>query len=519
MDRGFLKIESEPSDTYYRVVGAESFKASGVTTTLAAEYGYDNGPWVWPEDANHASLFARSSWASENDAFAVTYMGYHASWSSTDQVPQRAIDDGLISRFGAIDPSDGGTSSRENLDFNWIHTGPDARTQLNLYAMYYRLGLYSDFTYFLTDPLHGDQFAQRDRRGTFGGSGSQVRTLNVAGRQVVTTVGFQERSDIIGLGLLHTEHRDVIDPVDLSSVHEYSGGIYLQADAHLADWVRMDMGLRADAAEFRVDDSIPQNSGNRAAAILSPKLDIVFGPWRSTEFYIDAGEGFHSNDARGVVEHVDPEDGAATMPVTPLVRAEGAEVGVRTSRVAGLVSTVSIWGLGLGSELTFDGDTGETDPSGATRRYGIEFSNFYHLSRWLALDGDAAFTHARYLQETNGGTYIANSIGTVISAGVTVNNGRGWFGSLRERYFGPQPVVQSGSVTEPSSLTFNGRLGWRGRDWELSLDLLNIFNRENDDIEYYYASRLPGEPAGGIVGAQIHPAEPRTARFSLLRRF
>jgi hypothetical protein len=519
IDREFLKFEVEPDDHYYRVVGAESFKAGGVTTTLAAEYGYDDGPWVRPEDANHVSLYGRSTWGSANDEFALTFIGYHASWFSTDQVPQRAIDDGLISRFGTLDPSDGGTTSRENLGFNWIHNGSNARTQLNLYAMYYRLGLYSDFTYFLVDPVHGDQFAQRDQRGTFGGSGSQVRTVRIGGKDVTTTIGFQERADTINLGLFHTENRDVIDPVDLSAVHEYSGGVYIQADARLSDWIRVDAGMRADAAEFLVDDSIPNNSGERAAAILSPKVDVVFGPWRKTEIYVDAGDGFHSNDARGVVEHVNPDDGAATSPVTPLVRAEGAELGVRTSCIPGVVSTVSVWGLDLGSELTFDGDTGETDASGATRRYGIEFSNFYHVSRWVALDADVAFTHARYLQETNGGTYIANSIGTVISAGITANTGRGWFGSLRERYFGPQPVVESGAVYEPSSLTFNGRVGWRGRDWEVSVDLLNIFNRENDDIEYYYASRLPGEAAGGVLDAHVHPAEPRTLRFSLLRRF
>jgi hypothetical protein len=519
VDRDFLKFEVEPSDGYYRVVGAESFKVGAVTTTVAAEYGYDNGPWVRPEDANHVSVYGRSTWASGTDEFAITFLGYHASWYSTDQVPQRAIDEGLISRFGTLDPSDGGVTARENLDFSWIHNGSDARSQLNIYAMYYRLGLYSDFTYFLVDPVHGDQFAQRDRRGTFGGSGSQVRTLNIAGETVSTTIGFQERSDTINLGLFHTEDRNVIDPVDLSAVHEYSGAVYGQADAQLAKWVRLDLGLRADAADFVVDDSIPQNSGRKAAAILSPKLDLVFGPWSKSEIYVDAGDGFHSNDARGVVEHVNPQDGSAESPVPPLVRAEGAEIGVRTSCISGLVSTVSVWGLALGSELTFDGDTGETDAAGATRRYGVEFSNFYHANSWLALDGDVAFTHARYLQETNGGEYIANSIATVISAGMTVNGGHGWFGSLRERYFGPQPVVESGSVYEPSSLTFNGRAGWRSRNWEVAVDLLNIFNRQNDDIEYYYTSRLAGEPPGGVEGAHIHPAEPRTVRFSLLRRF
>jgi hypothetical protein len=518
LERGFVKTEFAPNDDSYRLVAADSIRTAGGSTTFAAEYGYNNGPWVHPEDANHVSTYARRVWTSGENYFSLTFIGYHAAWDSTDQVPLRAIDEGLIPRFGAIDPSDGGTSSRANLDFNWTHSGADSTTQLNLYALYYRLALDSDFTYFLVDPIHGDQFSQRDQRGVFGGSGSQKWTSKVSGHTVTTTVGFQERSDTISLGLFHTEDRGVINPVDLSAVHEYEAGLYLESEAQITGWFRAGAGLRADAADFIVSDSIPQNSGQKAAAILSPKLGLVFGPWGKTELYVDAGDGFHSNDARGTVENVTPS-GSPASPVTPLVRAEGVEVGVRTSYLPGLVSTFSAWGLDLGSELTFDGDTGETDPSGATRRYGVEFANFYHLTPAIALDADVSFTHARYRQETNGGLYVANSIGTVVSGGATVNNGHGWFGSLRVRYFGPQPIIETGAFEEPSSLTVNSRVGWRGHDWEFAVDILNLMNRENDDIAYYYSSRLPGEPAGGINGVQIHPAEPRTARFSFMRRF
>jgi TonB-dependent Receptor Plug Domain len=519
LPQGLVKVEFEPDESYYRIVAADSVPTAGGGAILAAEYGYDNGPWVNPEDADHVSIYGRRFWAFGDNEFTLTLIAYHAAWNSTDQVPERAIDEGLISRFGAIDPTDGGTTTRANLDFNWVHSGPDSTTRLNAYALYYRLSLYSDFTYFLVDPVHGDQFAQRDRRGVFGSSGSHEWTSKTTGRDVKTTLGFDDRSDVIALGLLHTEDRGVISPVDLSSVHEYEGGIYAESEATISDWFKVNGGIRADGARFLVDDSIAANSGGKAAAILSPKLNLVFGPWDKTEFYIDAGDGFHSNDARGTVEHINPADGSPASPVTPLVRAEGVEVGARTSLLPGLVSTVSAWGLDLGSELTFDGDTGETDPSGATRRYGVEFANFYHLTPLIALDADVSFTHARYRQETNGGVYIANSIGTVLTGGVTFNPGSGFFASMRGRYFGPQPIVETGEFYEPSSLTFNGRVGWRSRDWELSVDLLNLLDRRNDDIAYYYTSRLQGEPAAGISGVQIHPAEPRTVRFSILRRF
>lgn len=519
LSQGFSKVEVG-QDGYFRFVAADSLGSpSGAVTTAAFEYGTYDGPWVNPEDANHVSGYLRRSWTAGASAFALTFIGYHAAWNSTDQVPLRAIDAGLIPRFGAIDPSDGGASSRANLDFSWVRVAADGQQSLNLYAMYYRLGLYSDFTYFLVDPVHGDQFGQRDRRGTFGGSGSKERVSEIGGRKLTTTLGFQERSDTIALGLVHTEGRGVVNVVDLSSVHEYAGGFYAQGNVQVLDWLRVQAGVRADAVQFDVDDSDPRNSGDRSAAILSPKLNVVLGPWDKTELYLDAGDGFHSNDARGTVEHVDPQDGSPADPVTPLARAEGAEVGVRTSFVPGLVSTVSVWGLDLASELTFDGDTGETDPSGPTRRYGVEFSNFYHLTSWLALDGDVSFTHARYLQETNGGFDIANSIGTVISGGLTVNLRGGWFGSLRGRFFGPQPIVETGLVDEPSSLTINGRIGWRGGRWELALDLLNMLDRANDDIAYYYTSRLPGEPVTGVADVHLHPAEPRLVRFSVMRRF
>jgi hypothetical protein len=192
---------------------------------------------------------------------------------------------------------------------------------------------------------------------------------------------------------------------------------------------------------------------------------------------------------------------------------------VRTAVAPGLVSTLSVWLLDLDSELTFDGDTGETDASGATRRYGVEWANFYRPAPWLAFDADLAFTRARYRQETNGGFDVPNSIGTVVTGGASAGAAAGWFGSLRLRYFGPQPEVETGQAIEPSSLTWNGRLGWRCPRWVVAADLLNLLDRRNDDIAYDYVSRLPGEPAGGVAGTVLHPAEPRELRGSVTYRF
>ncbi len=514
LPRGFAKLEAGGFG-YSRLVAGDTLGSpGGGATTAGFEAGYYDGPWTNPEDASHFSGYLRRTGGTGDDKWALTLLGYHASWNSTDQVPLRAIDGGLISRFGAIDPSDGGATNRASLSFDWRQTEADGDLRVNVYAIYYRLNLFSDFTYFLVDPVHGDQFNQRDRRGVFGGSAARDYTARLAGRSITTTLGVQARSDTIALGLLHTEDRVALNPVELDSVHEDGAGLYVRSEWHLAEWLRVQAALRADGVDSDVDANLPANSGRRSAALLSPKFGAALGPWDRTELYVDAGDGFHSNDARGTVERVDPADGLPVEPVTPLARAEGAEMGVRTAVAPGLVSTVSVWILDLDSELTFDGDTGETVPSGATRRYGVEFANFYRISPWLALDGDLSFTHARYLEETNGGFQIANSIGTVATSGITAGARRGWFGSLRLRYFGPQPIIEDGSEWEPSSLLFNLRLGWRNARWEASVDILNLFDRTADDIAYYYVSRLPGEPAAGVPDFHIHPAEPREARFA-----
>jgi hypothetical protein len=204
--------------------------------------------------------------------------------------------------------------------------------------------------------------------------------------------------------------------------------------------------------------------------------------------------------------------------VAPLVRSRGAELGVRSSRLRGLVSSVSVWALDLDSELVFVGDAGGTEATGGTRRHGIEFANFYQAADWLAIDADISLTHARY-RHAGPADRVANSIGTVITGGVALGRAEGFFGGVRLRYFGSQPLTEDNSVSAPSSLTLNGRLGWRDRQWEISLNVFNGLDKKNNDIAYFYTSRLPGEPAEGVDDVHLHPAEPLTLRLNLTRRF
>lgn len=521
LPQNFVTVEAGEHSYGRFVMGDTLLGTGGSTTTLGFEATHDDGPWALKENLRRFSGIARHTWRGSNDQeFSLTALGYHAKWNSTDQLPLRAVDAGLIGRYGNIDPTDGGETSRASLSLDWTARSTDSVTRFNVYAIYYRLNLFSNFSYFLDDPVNGDQFNQRDHRGVYGASLERNGTVNWFGRKTEGAVGVQVRADLISqLGLRHTSQRALLNVIRSDDVNEVSTGIFAKATTHWSEWARTDVGLRGDAYSFKVDSDNTLNSGKRTAAIASPKFGLVLGPWNKTELYFNAGLGFHSNDARGTTIRVNPADGTTPVDrVNPLVRSRGFETGLRTSFVPGLVSTVSVWTLDLDSELVFVGDAGGTEASSATRRYGVEFANFYKANPWLTFDADVSFTHARYRQGAPADR-VANSIGTVVTAGVVVGQSEGFFGSVRLRYFGKQPLIEDNSVTEPSSSTINARIGWKSRNWEFALNLLNAMNEKNDDIAYFYTSRLKGEPSPGIDDVHFHPAEPRTVRLSVSRRF
>ena len=513
------------SYNYVRTLLMDSQKIGAGNLLYAFEYNHYDGPWTTPEHSNRFNGFARYHIVNGDDEVNITAGAYHAQWDSTDQVPQLAIQEGIIGRYGAIDPSDGGNTARYGLSADWTHKDANSTTKLAVYGFYYRLNLFSDFTYALVDPVHGDQFEQVDRRWVAGAQLTRTWDNEWWGKKVENTLGVQMRNDYIpDVGLNHTEDRMVLDVWRKDEVEEFTTGIFAKNEVHWTPWLRSELGLRADLYAVDVNSNVPVNSGNNVDGIVSPKASVIFGPWRKTEFYISAGDGYHSNDARGVTINYDPVTGQPQGKVPLLVRTEGAEAGVRTSAVDGLVSTLSLWYLKSDSELTFDGDSGDTEANGASRRYGIEWANFYKPTPWLTLDADLSLTHARYIQpqESDIGTYgdyIANSIPVVFSSGATVETPMGLFFSARLRYFGSQPIIEDNSVREPASLIFDAKAGYRHNNYEIALEALNLFNSHADDIAYYYTYRLPGQPASGVNGTVIHPAEPFEIRASFTLHF
>ena len=517
-------------------VGAHEYERALITKSLpfgdgqllyAIEAAHNNGPWDNPEKFHRLNGVLRYSWGDAAARSSITAMGYSAGWDSTDQIPQRAVDEGLIDRFGAIDPTDGGQTARYSLSYQTERRDADGALKINAYAIQSRLDLFSDFTYNLDNPspLNADQFEQAEHRRVYGGGVSRSFIGKLGDADMVNTVGLQLRQDRLDpVGLYASVDRVRVSTTQEARVRETSAGLYAENSVQWRPWLRSNLGLRWDDYHFDVDSSIAANSGKKSATLASPKFGLVLGPWDQTEFFINYGQGFHSNDARGVTETVTPKELEPAQSSPGLVRSKGSELGLRTEIVPGLQTSLALWQLALGSELVFSGDAGDTEPSGASRRYGIELNNHYVAARWLLLDADVAVSRAHFTTDQGTapdlGRYIPGSVGTVVSLGATVTDYGPWFGHFQLRYFGPRPLIEDNSQRSKATTLGYLRVGYKiSPDLKLALDVFNLFDRQASDIDYYYASRLPGEPAGGVNDIHFHPVEPRTLRVTLTANF
>jgi hypothetical protein len=517
---------------YARALVANSTALGAGNLLYALEAAHNDGPWDNPEKFHRINGVLRYSFGGESMRQSLTAMAYSASWNSTDQIPQRAVDSGLIGRFGAFDPSDGGQTERISLSYRMERATRDGTFRLDAYAIQSRLDLWSDFTFFLDHPsdlgaianpsgINGDQFEQAERRRVFGLATSQTWNTSLAGRDAVNTIGLQVRHDRLDpVGLYSTEARRRVATVQESRVRETSIGAYAENALQWTQWLRSIVGVRADRFDFDVSSSIAENSGKKHATLTSPKLSLIFGPWARTETFVNYGHGFHSNDARGTTETVTPKEGLPAEPVTPLVRSNGAELGVRTEIVPGLQSSLALWQLKLGSELVFSGDAGDTSPSRPSKRYGVEWNNHYIASPWLLLDADLAVSRARYTQADPVGNFIPGSVDKVASLGATFTDFGPWFGQFRVRFFGPRPLIEDDSQRSKATALAYLRVGYKiTKGVKLALDVFNLLDRKASDIDYYYASRLKGEPVDGVNDIHFHPVEPRNVRLTLTANF
>ena len=507
-------------DDYYRALALASSDLAGGTVLSGLDWSTGDGPWTLPQDFAKTSGVLKYTREDKHRGFAVTAMGYDGDWNSTDQIPERAVEAGLIPRFGYVDPTTGGSSHRYSLAVDTWSRADDHGWDASAYAVDYRLQLVSNFTYAL-DQVNGDQFEQYDDRRVYGGRFVYDMGASFNASEGLLRAGAELRiDDIDAVGLYRTQARERFDTVREDRVTQGQYSAFVSHNQRWTDWLRSEVGVRFDAFDFDVDSDLPANSGSANDSIWQPKLTLVFGPWAETEVFLNAGRGFHSNDARGTTIRVDPTDGVTAVErVDPIVAADGAEVGVRSAIVPGLQVAAALWHLDIDSELLFVGDGGITEPSRASERYGVEVGAYWTPLEWLIVDADYAWAHARFADPDPAGDRIPGAVETVVSVGLTVHRDAGWFGGARLRYFGPAPLIEDDSVRSRSTLLVNADVGYRfSPRFDIVATVFNLFDAEDNDISYFYESQLPGEPAP-VADLHFHPVEPRTLRVTAGYRF
>ena len=614
---------------FARFVFGVSQKLGKGNLLCGGEAYHDGGPWVHSDNFYKFNGLVTYSQGAEANGFSITTRAYDgARWNSSDQLPYTAIP--VVGFFGALNPEDGGRSHLYSLQSEWHRKSANSETSFMAYGFYYDLNLWSDFTYYLVDPYKGDQFEQQDRRWVAGFDLRHTIFGHFFGRKTETTFGMQLRNDWIHNGLFRTEDRvrtdktyyianyldepSSLDQVavlpadtDLNKFTETIGSPWVTNKTQWASKFRTILALRGDDGKGVITSFTnptnpnypnypnhypanynPNTDQSVSKFLPSPKASLIFGPWANTEVYVQGGASYHTNDVRGSTQLYEPVSPDYPYYNTPnpikipfLVQTKGAEVGVRTSAVPNLQSTVEVWYLHSNSELLQDGDTGGTSASlESSNRYGIEVGNYYTPLEHLVFDADFADSRAIFTQNDpgdstfytstptgpqlcaknsncfglipiGGGAYLQNPYGKevpeavrwVVAAGATLQDYKRFSASLRLRYFGPRPLTSDAIYNSPSTTLVNLGASYKiNKNWSLWGEVLNLFNRRDHDVDYAYVSQitpaaglgLPATPPTTLAGQEqvasvvnanaaftrvMHPMEPVQARFTLRYSF
>lgn len=520
LDRPFVSVTGGSFD-YRRFLGMASPEVAGGNLLAAFEYEQDNGPWESPNNKDKYNGLLRYSRGDTQNGLSLTFMGFSNHWHSTDQIPQRAIDVGLISRFGFIEETDGGETSRYSGAFDWQRSNVGESTRITAYLQRYDVQLFHNFTYFLNDPVNGDQFEQSEERWTAGGRMTYRRMARFGDTPSENLFGVDVRHDSVGgpLGLYLTRETVRLDTVRADGVDQVSIGLFGETELEWTHRVRTTVGLRGDIYHWDVTANDPRNSGTDTAGIISPKVSTAIGLTGSTELYANWGLGFHSNSALGIVLQVDPFTGEPAPPSPQFARSQGAELGVRTVALPNVQTTVTGWYLDFDSELIYVGDSGSTEDGPASRRFGVEITNYIYPNDWLSADLDISFARARFLNVPAGEDSVPGALNRVIAAGFSLHPPAGVvsgpLGSVRLRHFGPRPLVEDRSVQSKATSIVNGEIGWQfSPQVRLVLEGFNLFNAEVSDIDYFFESRLRHETKP-VEDIHFHAAIPRSVRLHL----
>ena len=470
---------------------------------MAMEYIATDGPFDSPQNFNRLNLFGKYvMYSPENDKVTLTASHFTSRWDASGQIPQREVDNGNITRFGAIDDTEGGETSRTNLNVTYDKYITDNTTlKANAYYSKYAFELYSNFTFFLEDPVNGDQIKQKEDRQIFGANVALNYSTFLGSTELNLTSGFGLRHDIVdGVELSRTLNRSTtLENIQLGDINQTNIDAFVKADFEFGKF-KVAPALRLDYFKFMYYDALQTNyeTQSETKAIVSPKLNFYYNAQDNLQLYLKSGLGFHSNDARVVVAN----NGKDILP-----RSYGADLGTIWKPFPKLVVNSALWYLFLEQEFVYVGDAGIVEPSGKTRRYGLDLGLRYQINDWLFLDSDATYTHARSIDEPEGEDYIPLAPDFTFTGGLSIDDLNGFSGGLRFRYLNDRPANEDNSIVAEGYTVADFNLNYRMKNVTLGVMVENLFDVDWNETQFATESRLQNE-AESVEEIHFTPGTP-----------
>ena len=510
----------------YRLVSMVSPAVGKSKALIAAELGYADGPFLNPQQFRRGKLLAKWQADVGPGTLSLDANAYTSRWNQSGQIPAAEVAAGRLNEFGAIDPTEGGTTSRTGVRASYIAgERDDGRWSMQLHAIDYQLRLFSNFTLFARDQINGDQIEQNDARVTYGLQGNYTRNhhVHVADRAIVGTLnaGVQFRADNVATSLYHSAARRRLgdcfsnrNPCNSTDSRIRNFSLFAEEDVSITSWLQVIAGLRAEQFVWTVDDLDPETNlspettgGTAQRALLSPKISAIVRPTEALAIYLNSGYGFHSNDARGAV---------ASNGRGALARGIGGEVGVRFSPDKRIKTSLDVWYLYLQSELVWSGDNGGTEPSDPSRRYGVDFDITFDPTAWLSFDANIAVGRASLIAAQGTPTTLVLAPRLLGGAGIALHRKQDYV-SLRLRGIGDRPANDDGSLIAEGWALLDLVAGQRvHRNVLLTLTLNNLLNASWREAQFADVSRVasgaderedihftPGMPLTAIAGVEL----------------
>ena len=505
--RPFVRVQAGSFGTRRFVAGGSPRRANA---WLAGEAIVTDGPFRHPQDFTRLNAAGRvRGRLRDGHDVIVSAAAYRGQWNASGQVPARLVDAGVLDRFDAVDPTEGGTTTRAHASVGYDGTAGSARLTAQTYVIGYALDLFSNFTFFARDPRTGDGILQRDRRVVWGGRAQTLVPHALGPFYAIATIGTEWRRDAIDVALLYQQRRTPLASVTDSAVHERDLGLYVQEEIVFGPRVRAIVGTRHDRFVFDVDALTAGPRGTLRPSVTGPKASVIVSPAATAglQLFANFGQGFHSNDARAAVS--DP-----TAPVLPA--SHGYELGVRRTIGRGAEVAAAWWLLDLESEFTWLGDEASTEAGGATRRHGVEIDGRWRVAQHMWVEADATVARGRY---RGSGEVIARAPRFTFNAGVVVSDWNQWSGQFRLRHVGDHAAVEDGTVEARGSTVSDVHLRRRLSDrWDALVSIENIFNTHYREAQTFFPSRLIAEPAA-VDDVHFTPGSPRAVRIGIEYQF